>query len=175
MATSVGELVDMLFTMIDDAKNAPFSGEKCVIERDKALDLLDEIKGQLPVELAEARKIVNARSDYLAGAKREAEDIRSRAESEAKRLVESDEVMGVARKKAAEMMRQAEERTKQLKRTTNEYCEDLLRRTEEALNEALTEARRTRTNFRTSANMGRAADTAASGKNSKVFDVESQG
>ena len=168
MATSVGELVDMLFTMIDDAKNAPFSGEKCVIERDKALDLLDEIKGQLPVELAEARKIVNARSDYLAGAKREADDIRSRAESEAKRLVESDEVMGVARKKAAEMMRQAEERT-------NEYCEDLLRRTEEALNEALTEARRTRTNFRASANMGRAADTAAGGKNSKVFDVESQG
>lgn len=175
MATSVNELVDMLFNMIDEAKNAPFSGEKCVIERDKALDLLDEIKGQLPVELAEARKIVNARNDYLAGAKREADDIRSRAESEAKRMVENDEVMGAARKKAAEMMRQAEDRTKQLKRTTNEYCEDLLRRTEEALNEALTEARRTRTNFRASANMGPAADTSAGGKNSKIFDVESQG
>lgn len=174
MATSVGELVDMLFTMIDDAKNAPFSGERCVIERDKALDLLDEIKAQLPVELAEARKLVNARTEYLAGAKREADDVRRRAEAEAKQMVESDEVMGVARKKAAEMMRQAEERTKQLKRTTNEYCEDLLRRTEEALSEALTEARRTRTNFRASANMGRASDSSAS-KNSKVFDVEAQG
>lgn len=172
MATSVGELVDMLYNMIDDAKNAPFSGEKCVIERDKALDLLDEIKGQLPVELAEARKIVNARSDYLAGAKREADDIRSRAEADAKRMIENDEVMGAARKKAAEIMRQAEERTKQLKRTTNEYCEDLLRRTEEALNDALTEARRTRTNFRASANMGKAADTPA---NSRIFDVEAQG
>lgn len=175
MASSVGELVDMLYNMIDDAKNAPFSGEKCVIERDKALDLLDEIKGQLPVELAEARKIVNARTDYLAGAKREADDIRSRAEADAKRMIENDEVMGAARKKAAEIMRQAEERTKQLKRTTNEYCEDLLRRTEEALNDALTEARRTRTNFRASANMGKAADTSAGGKNSRVFDVEAQG
>jgi len=175
MATSVGELVDMLFNMIDEARNAPFSGEKCVIDRDKALDLLDEIKGQLPVELSEARKIVNARNDYLAGAKREADDIRSRAESEAKRLVESDEVMGKARKVAADMVRQAEERTKQLKHTTNEYCEDLLRRTEEALNDALTEARRTRTNFRASANMGRAQDPPAGGKNSRVFDVESQG
>lgn len=175
MATSVGELVDMLFTMIDDAKNAPFSGDRCVIERDRALDLLDEIKGQLPVELAEARKIVNARNDYLAGAKREADDIRRRAEAEAKRMVESEEVMGVAQRKAAEMMRQAEERTKQLKHTTNEYCEDLLRRTEEALSEALTEARRTRTNFRSSANMGRAADASGGSKNSKVFDVEAQG
>lgn len=175
MATSVGELVDMLYTMIDDAKNAAFSGEKCVIERDRALDLLDEIKGQLPVELAEARKIVNARNDYLAGAKRDAEDIRRRAEADAKQMVESDEVLGAARKKAAELMRQTEERTKQLKHSTNEYCEDLLRRTEEALSEALTEARRTRTNFRTSANMGRAADSQSGAKNSKVFDVEAQG
>lgn len=177
MATSVGELVDMLYNMIDDAKNAPFSGEKCVIERDRALDLLDEIKGQLPVELAEARKIVNARSDYLAGAKREADDIRRRAEADAKQMVDEDEVMGTARKKAAEIMRQAEDRTKQLKRTTNEYCEDLLRRTEEALSEALTEARRTRTNFRASANMGRTADSssAGGGKNGRPFDVEAQG
>lgn len=57
MATGVEELVDMLFDMIDEAKNAPLSSEKCIIERDKALDLLDDIKAQFPVELAEARKI----------------------------------------------------------------------------------------------------------------------
>ena len=41
MATGVEELVDMLFDMIDEAKNAAFGGGKCVIERDKALDLLE--------------------------------------------------------------------------------------------------------------------------------------
>ena len=78
MATGVEELVDMLFTMIDEAKNAPLSSEKCVIERDKALDLLDDIKAQFPVELAEARKIVSARNEYVAAAKREAEEIAAR-------------------------------------------------------------------------------------------------
>ena len=44
MATSVNELLDMLFEMIDEAKNAPLSSEKCVIERNKSLDLIEEIK-----------------------------------------------------------------------------------------------------------------------------------
>lgn len=108
MATGVEELVDMLFTMIDEAKNAPLSSEKCVIERDKALDLLDDIKAQFPVELAEARKIVSARNEYVAAAKREAEDIRKRAEIEAKQMVDTDQVMSVARQKANDMMKQAE-------------------------------------------------------------------
>ena len=47
-------------------------------------NLLDDIKAQFPVELAEARKIVSARNEYVAAAKREAEDIRKRAEIEAK-------------------------------------------------------------------------------------------
>ena len=44
MATAVDELLDMLFDMIDEAKNAAFSGDKCVIERDKALDLIEDAK-----------------------------------------------------------------------------------------------------------------------------------
>lgn len=177
MATGVEELVDMLFTMIDEAKNAPLSSEKCVIERDKALDLLDDIKAQFPVELAEARKIVGARSEYVAAAKREAEDIRKRAEIEAKQMVDTDQVMGMARQKANEVLKQAENRSKELKRSANEYCEDLLRRTEEAIGEALGEARRAHSSFRAAANMSvsAAAEETAGGKSARVFDVEAEG
>ena len=41
MATGVEELLDMLFEMVDEAKNAAFSNDKCIIERDRALDLID--------------------------------------------------------------------------------------------------------------------------------------
>ena len=40
MASGVEELLDMLFEMIDEAKNAPLSSDKCIIERDRALDLI---------------------------------------------------------------------------------------------------------------------------------------
>ena len=127
MATAVDELLDMLFDMIDEAKNAPLSSEKCVIERDKALDLIEDVKAQFPVELAEARKILNARNEYVAAAKREADEIRKRAEIEAGQMVNEAQVMSQARQKANELVAQAEQKAKEVRRSANEYCEDVLR------------------------------------------------
>ena len=163
MATGVEELVDMLFDMIDEAKNAPLSSEKCIIERDKALDLLDDIKAQFPVELAEARKILNARNEYVAAAKREADEIRKRAEIEAR-------VMNQARQKANELVAQAEVKAKEVRRAANEYCEDVLRRTEEALSDAHSEMRQVRSRFR-SAVVG-STSTPSQGGNSRMYDAE---
>ena len=59
MATAVDELLDMLFDMIDEAKNAAFSGDKCVIERDKALDLLRRTEDALAAAHAEMRQVHN--------------------------------------------------------------------------------------------------------------------
>jgi len=136
MATGVEELLDMLFDMIDEAKSAAFGGGKCVIDRDKALDLVEDIKAQFPVELAEARKILNARNEYVAAAKREADEIRKRAEIEAGQLVDETRVTNQARQKASALLAQAEQKARDVRRSANDYCEDLLRRTEEALAEA---------------------------------------
>ena len=58
MASGVEELLDMLFEMVDEAKNMPLSSDKCVIERDRALDLIDDIRAQFPMELAEAKNAI---------------------------------------------------------------------------------------------------------------------
>ena len=55
---NVQKLLDMLYEMIDEAKNAPLSNDKCVLNRDEALDLLDEIRAQLPVELSRAQELI---------------------------------------------------------------------------------------------------------------------
>ena len=57
MASGVEELLEMLFEMVDEAKNVPLSSDKCMIERDRALDLIDDIRAQFPMELSEAKKI----------------------------------------------------------------------------------------------------------------------
>lgn len=168
MATSVDELLDMLFDMIDEAKNAAFGGGKCVIERDKALDLIEDIKGQFPVELAEAKKILNARNEYVAAAKREADVIIERAKIEANQMTSEAQVMSQAREKAKAVIAQAEQKAKEVRRSANEYCEDLLRRTEEALAEAHGEVRRVHANFSSAMNRG----SAPAGK---VYDAEADG
>ena len=151
MATGVEELVEMLFSMIDEAKSVPLSSEKCIIERDKALDLLDDIKAQFPMELGEAKKLLAARADYIASAKREAELIRKQAVEKARQMLAEDELTAQARQKANEMLKVAEERSRELRRAANEYCEDALRRTEEAVNEAYDEIKRSRARFRAAA------------------------
>ena len=39
MAGSMEELLDLLYTEIEEAKNMPLNNDKCVIDRDRILDL----------------------------------------------------------------------------------------------------------------------------------------
>ena len=165
MATGVEELLDMLYELIDEAKSVPLSSEKCIIERDKALDLLDDIKAQFPMELNEAKKLIAARTDYIASAKREADLIRKQAEDQARQMLSEEEIMARAKQKSSEILRQTEERARELRKSANDYCEDALRRTEEAIGEAYEELKASRNKFR-------AASAAASGAPQRpAFDV----
>ena len=133
----VQHLLDMLYEMIDGAKNAPLSSDRCILNRDEALDLLDEIRAQLPVELARAQELIRAKEDYVKAAKRDVERMMQQAELDAKAKVSETEVLTAARDRSREMYRVA-----------NEYTEDALRRTEEAIQMALAEVQQSRSDFR---------------------------
>ena len=169
MASGVDELLDMLFQMIDEAKGVLMSPDKCTIERDKALDLLDEIRAQFPMELAEAKKLLAARSEYISSAKREADLIRQQAEEQAKQMVAEDKLLAQARERGNQMLKQAEEQSRELRRAANEYCEDALRRTEEAVAEAYDEIKKSRARFR--AATGGAASPAPAQGAGRIYDA----
>ena len=59
MANGIEEVISTLYDMIQDAWSLPLGADKCVVERDKVLDLLDEISNQLPGELKQAKTIVD--------------------------------------------------------------------------------------------------------------------
>ena len=147
----VQRLLDMLYGMIDEAKRATFSSEKCVINRDEALDLLDEIRGKLPLELKKARELIAARNEYVAGAKKEAEKLLKQAELDAKTIVSESEIIQLARQKASEIIHRAEDRSKDLCHVANTYTDDALKRTEEAIQAALAEVQQSRSQFRAAA------------------------
>lgn len=152
MANDVQYLIDMLYEMIDGAKGMPFAQDKCVIVREDALDLLDELRGQLPAELKKAQDLIRARDEYVENAKKEAEKIRRQADIDAKTIVGESEITRVARDKAREILRRAEERANSMVGVANEYTDDALRRTEEAIQMALEEIRESRSRFRSVSN-----------------------
>jgi cell division septum initiation protein DivIVA len=151
MGSRVQELLEMLYSMVNEAWGIPLGAEKCVIERDKALDLIDEIKSQFPNELAEAKRLVDARAEFITNAKKEADVIRKTAEERARQLIDEQEVIRAAKTKSNDIMTNAENSSNELKRAANEYVDDAMRRTEEALAAALEEMRQTRGRFRSAA------------------------
>ena len=152
MANDVEYLINMLYEMVEGAKSVLMSPDKCTIVRDEALDLLDELRGQLPLELKKAQDLLRARDEYVENAKKEAERIRRQADQDAKTIVGESEIARVARDKAHEILRQADERSKAMIGVANEYTDDALRRTEEAIQMALDEVRESRARFRAVSN-----------------------
>ena len=148
MANDVYYLIDLLYEMIDGAKGVAFSPDKCILVRDDALELLEQLKGELPAELKKAQDLIRRRDDFVEEAKKEAERIRRQADMDAKTIVGESEIARVARDKAREMVTQANERSKAIINVANEYTDDALRRTEEAIQQALEEVRESRTRFR---------------------------
>ncbi len=144
----VQRLLDMLYGMIDEAKSAAFSSDKCVINRDEALDLLDEIRAKLPLEVKKAQELIRARDEYISSAKKEVEKMLRQAELDAKTIVSESEILQQARAKSSDIIRRAEERSKELTQVANTYTEDALRRTEEAIQAALDEVKESRIRFR---------------------------
>ena len=149
----VQRLLDMLYSMIDEAKSAAFSSDKCVISRDEALDLLDDIRAKLPLEIKKAQELVRAREEYVSSAKKEVEKMLRQAELDAKVIVSESETLQQARRKSSEIIRRAEERSKELYHVANTYTEDALRRTEEAIQAALDEVKESRVRFRANEQM----------------------
>ncbi|WP_283673496.1 hypothetical protein [Butyricicoccus sp. Marseille-Q5471] len=147
MAT-LDELINSMYDMVQDAKGIPLASEKCVIERDRLLDLLDDLRNTLPGDLKMAQDIVEKRNDMLAAGKREAEAIRRQAEEDARQMVSETELIVAARRKAKEIAGNAEIQSRELRRVANEYCEDTLKRTEEAVALSLEEVRKARQRFK---------------------------
>lgn len=152
MANDVQYLIDMLYEMIEGAKSVLMAPDKCTIVRDDALDLLDELRGQLPLELKKAQELIRARDEYVENAKKEAEKIRRQADLDAKTIVGESEIARIARDKAQEILRRASERSNTMIGVANEYTDDALRRTEEAIQMALEEVRESRAKFRAVSN-----------------------
>lgn len=148
MDNSVMELVEMLYQMMTEAWGMPLGADKCVVERDRVMDILDEIKAQLPAEIEESKKLMAAKTEYIASAKREAESIRKVAEEQARKMVDELEVTRMAKTRAQEMIAESERKSVELRKVANDYAADTLKRTEDAISAALEEIRHSRASFR---------------------------
>ena len=144
-SSNIEDIIGSLYDMVQDARTMPLAADKCILERDRVLDMLDEIIAQMPGELKQSRTIVESRNELINQARREAEGILRQAQQ----LTTKEAVYEEAKKRSEELIAQTQNRINQLRKAGNDYMDDALKETEETIAKALSEVRDTRMKFRT--------------------------
>ena len=126
---NVQKLLDMLYGMIDEARGATFSSEKCIINREEALDLLDEVRTKLPAELSKAQDLMKSKEQYVDKANREVKRMLDQAQDEAKRLRDQ------AQEESRRMLEKAQEDAKTIV-SESETIQRAQRRSSEIIHQA---------------------------------------
>lgn len=121
----IQELLAELETLIESGNTLPFSS-KSLIDPEEAIDLIDEIREQLPKELAESKKIVSERKRILQAAQNEANRIKEEAEKRYREMMDANAITKSATNNANEIMRNANNSAKALKHGTQNYADKLL-------------------------------------------------
>ena len=69
-SSNIEDIIGSLYDMVQDARTMPLAADKCILERDRVLDMLDEIIAQMPGELKQSRTIVESRNELINQARR---------------------------------------------------------------------------------------------------------
>ena len=145
---NIENIISALYDLVQDARGLPLGADKCIVERDKVLDMLDEIISQMPVELKQARTIVESRNELIGQARREAETLIRQAQEQAEQLVAEETIYLEAKRQCQEMVAQTQVRMAELRKISTDFMDDDMRRTEEAIAISLEDIRETRAKFK---------------------------
>lgn len=145
---NIENIISALYDLVQDARSLPLGADKCIVERNKVLDMLDEIIAQLPVELKQARTIVESRNELIGQARREAESLIRQAQDQAAQLVSEEAIYQEAKRQCQEMIAQTQSRMSELRKISTDFMDDAMRRTEEAISISLDDIRETRSKFK---------------------------
>jgi cell division septum initiation protein DivIVA len=159
MSSIAVELLDKLYDMVQDAFSLPFGADRCVLDRDSVLGLLDEIRHTLPEDLKQAQTIVESRNEVLQSAKKEADATKRQAEEHARKMVSQEEILNSARSKAnnmvadadrksREMVAEAEQRSREIRKAASDFLDNALKKTEEIISYSLGDVKKARSEFK---------------------------
>ncbi|MCI9596328.1 MAG: ATPase [Firmicutes bacterium] len=119
------ELLEEIEEIVDTASGFPLTG-KIMVDAQELLEIVREIRLELPDEIQQAQWIKNERERIIAEAKKEYEAVIADAKRQAEALVENDDITVKAKMRADELMRVTEETAKQLKMSTYDYVDSIL-------------------------------------------------
>lgn len=162
------ERIEELQVLVEEAKAVPLSAS-AVVNRDEMLELLAELKQELPDEVRQAKWIVRDRDDLIERARKEAERMVEEARGERSRLIDNSDVVRGAREEAAAIVEDARAKAATLRKEAQDYVDTKLAAFESLLNRTLASVVRGREQLR---DVPGEQDQAPAGRRPPPFNVE---
>lgn len=130
------ERIDELQVLIEEAKSVPLSSS-AVVNRDEFLELLAQLKEEIPEEVRQARWMSRDRDELLARARKEAERIIAEAQEQRDRLLSRTEIVHAAEREAERITDEAKEKAARMRMEAEDYIDQKLAAFEILLNKTL--------------------------------------
>ncbi|MDD6190999.1 MAG: hypothetical protein PUB75_05360 [Firmicutes bacterium] len=119
------ELLEEIEEIVDTAAGFPLTG-KIMIDSEELLEIVREIRAELPDEIQQAQWIKNERERIIAEARTQYEAVIDDAQKQADALVENNDITVKSKLRADELMNVTQNTAKQLKIGTYEYLDGIL-------------------------------------------------
>ncbi len=134
------QLIDRLEELFNDAKAVPFT-HNVVIDEDRMLEIIDQMRIVIPDEVKKAQQILGQRERFLAQAQEEAERTLALAREKAEQLAMKDNITIEAQRRAEQIIAQARADAEATRRDADDYVVETLVNLQESLEKVLNQVR----------------------------------
>lgn len=133
-------LIDRLEELFNESRAIPFT-HNVIVDEEKMLDLIDQMRVAIPDEVKKAQKIIAERDRILAQAQEEANRTLALAREKGEQLIERDAIVQSAQARAEQMVSQIVADAEQTRRDADNYVIETLTKLEMELERYLNQVR----------------------------------
>ncbi|MBL8050513.1 MAG: hypothetical protein JNM46_04770 [Anaerolineales bacterium] len=126
------QLIDRLEELFNNAKAVPFT-HNVVVDEDRMLELIDQMRIAIPEEVKKAQQVVAQRDRVMAQAQEEANRTLQLARDKADQMAQKDMVTQEAQRRAEQILSQARAEAEAIRADADNYVLDTLMQLQEQI------------------------------------------
>ncbi len=137
---NVMKLLEFLYEELNNSSSVPLTGKR-LVDVEKCLDIVSELRVTLPDDMKDAEMIVRDRDRIVKEAELQAKDILRDAEAQFERMVSESSIVAEAQHRAQDIVNNARRQANEAKLSADDYADDLLAGLEKYLHSVLEDVR----------------------------------
>lgn len=138
----IERLIDELEDILEVSWHLPMTGGKALINTNEIKRILEDIRLNLPSDMAQAKKIVETRTKIIEDTHMEAANIMKASEEKVRALINKNEIVKAAQASAQNIISEAQSQAKEIKNSANKYTENIMKNLEDAMAMNLSEIKK---------------------------------